>query len=363
MPARPSAPHLTAARVTALLLVLAVLGGLAGFLVDATRPTRWQSDRQALIRVWSIDSLVLSGQTTPVGSTDLAGAVVVVTSSDVLTAAAAALGETGVTARSLAADVTASASDTSDFVQITATGPDAAEADRRAQAVADAFVAVVRQKVLASASQIAALTAGGTTQGQSDIQIRAQAVAALDPVQVYRSDNPERQGTTPSTAAALGAIAGLTLGALLVVLAAFGAPRLRRPADVAASLGLPSLVWSERDDPVTEDGLAADLIRAAGSGSVVVVPARPQDSVAAGEFAAWLQGSRPATTSAGEGVPGHGVVRIESPVAGLAASRPVAAGVGTAVLVTTAGATTETITQAAALLEGWRPVDAVVLVG
>lgn len=376
----PIPPRLSLRRIIVSLLIGAVIGAITAVGLGAATRSSYAADRSVLLRVWDIDALVLTGQTADISTADLSDAATIFTSSDVVDEARATLGDGDVTRSELVASISAAPSSSSNFIDLEVTGPTAAEADRRAQAVSAAFVLVVRTKVLASANQIADATTGTADEVPADIAARAEAIASLDPVQVYTTELTQRSGLSWLSLAGGGAVAGLALVAIVVVLLAFGPARLRRPADVLSVLGLPAATWdADADDDADDDGsdgidggsgnsrehgLTAELLDAARAGVVAICPARPEDVVVAEEFAMWLVAAEPRATPIGRNDnPSHGLVVIDPPASTLAVDRIEGHRVAVAVLVTQAGVACSAITQSAAVLYQWRTIDAVVLVG
>ena len=166
-------------RAVAIMGAMAVLGAFVGLFVGHSQAAVYRASDQALIEVWSVDSLVLTGQSSDLTSDDEADAATIVTSRAVVELAISTLHENGLTADDLRADIAATPSVTSHFVTVSVTGSSAAEASSRLSAVGRAFVHVARNKVLYSATRLAALPESqlGTNAAATAIKTRAALVA------------------------------------------------------------------------------------------------------------------------------------------------------------------------------------------
>jgi capsular polysaccharide biosynthesis protein len=385
--ARPS-PNVL--RAVAIMGVLLVLGALVGLFVGHTQAAVYQASDQALIEVWSVDSLVLTGQSSDLTSDDESDAATIVTSRAVLDVAVANLRENGLTADDLRTDITATPSTTSHFVTIAVTGSSSAQASSRLSAVGKAFVKVARNKVLAAATRLAALPdsqLGSSGSAASTIKTRASLVAkTVQPVVLYPAGAPKRVGAGVTSSVIAGAIVGLALGALLVVALSFSSPKVATAQGAFTQLGLPGLDWRVGSGPVGSDQ-AADLAVIAGADLVAVCAAGPDDEAAAQDVYLWLSehSAQPAgsaqrlgplaTADAATGrVAGRSrsarsdthpatprVIKMRSPASGMAVARPDAADVDALLLVCASGHRTADVERAADALTQWRHIDAIVV--
>lgn len=365
-----------AVRAAALLLLFAVVGTVAGVVIGRSKSATYVVDEQVLIQTWSIDSLVLSGQASDLTAEDQADATTIATSQAVLQNAVASLGEPGLTVADLRRDVTAESSPTSHFLTLQARAASPSQATARVQAVANAFVAVASDTVLASAKRLADLPANqvGVNSTAETIRVRAQLVLeTTKPVVLYPAQNAVKVGVSGSKAGAAGGIVGLAVGALVVVALSFAPPKVLRSADVSSQLALPGLDWVAGREPALSAGLAADLMLQATRGLVVVCPATRSVSGAAEAVARWLSQApahwalerslSPPQLAGRHSEPSTPrVALINPPSSGLAGTRPDANLVRSLVLVAQSGTPTADVERAIATLSRWRDVDAMIVV-
>jgi hypothetical protein len=208
-------------------LIIVGAGAVAGG--GAARPTSfsststvsWNPNFRADLPALN-DSPDSSGQS----PLDVATAAVSVRGDDVMAAAGAA---TGVAVDDLRDDTTVASSAVNDTITITVTGPSADEARTRTGAVANSFVEVSREKVLATlraqATQVAkalesvsGLTAGETADLRSnEALLAAAASSANSPASVVeRATKPVNQDKVARNIA-IGAALGLILGVLVAL--------------------------------------------------------------------------------------------------------------------------------------------------
>jgi capsular polysaccharide biosynthesis protein len=372
-------------RAIAVMGVLLVLGALVGLFVGRAQDPVYRASDQALIEVWSVDSLVLTGQSSDLTSDDEADAATIVTSRAVLDQAVSALRENGLTADDLRTAITATPSLTSHFVTLSVTGSSSTEASRRLNAVGQSFVKVARTKVLASATRLAALPKAelGTSSAAAAIKARAALVSrTAQPIVLYPAGAPKRVGSGVASSTIAGAIVGLALGALLVVALSFSPPKVTTAANAFTQLGLPGFAWRVGVGPEGPDQVA-DLTVIAGANLVAVCAAGPDDEPAAQEVCDWLTSHSTPTPDSGPKlvaadstarVAGRArsarveaqraaprVVRLRSPESGMAVVRPDADDVDALLLVCSSGHRTADLERAADALTQWRRIDALVV--
>jgi capsular polysaccharide biosynthesis protein len=110
-----------------LVLVLTLLGAGAGFALETARGVQFQARTEVLVRFWSVESFLLTGQSSTVTSADVSDAATLAGSRDVLTRAADDLDD-GRDAVDLSSAVSVAPSSASNAVTIVATAGDAATA-------------------------------------------------------------------------------------------------------------------------------------------------------------------------------------------------------------------------------------------
>ena len=334
-----------------LLTVLLVLGAGAGVAVEFTRGEQWRSSTDALVRTWSVDSLLLSGATTDVGTSDQADAAVVAVSQEVLGRAAADLDD-GRAGQAQSEDVTATPVASSHIVTITATGRTAAEAETTSEAVAEAFAGYVRTTLTDAAAGLLATEAGQNT---PEIQVRAQLLSStLQPVEVFRTAQPTQTSPSVQTPIALGVV-GLALGALVLLGLSMLRPAVTSARDAQRQVGLPAAAFDGERGPDTAR-LIARLRETRPEGKLLFAPISAEAEKTGVELVEWIR-SRSGDEAAS---------RIElapEPTGAVLADRPAAGEVAALILVVPAGTPRSDLTDGVALLAPWRAPDAVVVVG
>lgn len=343
----PAASPRTGAMLMGLLLLLGVLTGIV---VELVRPPLWQASTDTLIRTWSVDSLLLTGQPTPVETADQADAAVVAVSQTVLERAAEQLGEPDWVA--LSQRVTAEPVPTSHFVTITATGPDEDSAVRTSETVATAFAEVLRDNLTDAAEGLRSTQVGD---GDPEIQLRVQLLTwTLQPVQVYRTTEPEQLTPSIRTPIALGVV-GLAVGALLLLAATLLRPTVGSARDAQRLLSLPAAPFERPGGSPETARLVARLLEANPTGDLYVAPVTADAEKAGVELVEWIRERRG---------PDYGTTRVQlipEPTGAVLGAKPKRGDVAAMLLVVPAGTPRQDVTDAAALLAWWRATDAVVV--
>jgi capsular polysaccharide biosynthesis protein len=332
--------------------VLLVVGAVLGFALDRIRPAEWSASSDVLIRTWSVDSLLLTGQPATLTTADQADAATVAVSEPVLTRALRTLGSTD-DWHELATTVTASPQASSHVVTITATGPDAATATARADAVANAFAAI-RKEQLDQAAR--GLVASPTGAADESLRTRSQLlISSTQPVEVFRTAVPQ-QVSPSSTAPAAGGVVGLAVGALLVLGLSLGRPAVNGPRDAQRATGLPALDFDTGAESLdTGAGIARMLTQFdedGRRGAVLLCPVGAEAEKAAELVADWARRRGYGTTPA-EVLP--------EPTTAVLRTRPKSVQVMTLLLVAPQGTSREALRDAVDLLDRWRRADAVVV--
>lgn len=332
-----------------LLTVLLVLGVGAGTVVELVRAPQWEASTDALIRTWSVESLLLTGQPTPVETEDQADAAVVAVSQTVLTRATEALGD-GDDWADLAERVTAVPVPTSHFVTITATGPDELAAARTSEAVATAFAQVMRENLTAAAEGLTSTQIG---EGDPDIRLRTQLLTwTLQPIQVFRTTQPAQLTPTVQTPIALG-IVGLAIGGLVILAMTLLRPSVASARDAQRLLSLPAVGFGPGGTPDTAR-LIARLLEAHPKGSLLVAPVTADAEKRGEQVVEWIR-ERLDDTAAGR------VSLVPEPSGAVLATKPRRGEVAALVLVVPEGTPRQDVSDAEALLSTWHAVDAVVV--
>lgn len=341
----------TTPRMGALLMgALLLFGVVTGVLIEQLRPPLWQASTDTLIRTWSVDSLLLTGQPTPVETADQADAAVVAVSQTVLERAAERLGAPDWVA--LSRRVTAEPVPTSHFVTITATGPDEQSAVLTSETVATAFAEVLRENLTDAAEGLRSTQIGD---GDPAIQLRVQLLTwTLQPVQVYRTTEPEQLTPSLQTPLALGVV-GLAIGALVVLAATLLRPTVGSARDAQRLLSLPSAPFTRPGGSPETARLVARLLEANPTGDLYVAPVTADAEKASIELVEWIRERRG---------PDFGTTRVQlipEPTGAVLGAKPKRSDVAAMLLVVPTGTPRQDVTDAAALLAWWRATDAVVV--
>ncbi len=403
----PFVPRSTSWRAAAMCIALAIVGGAVGLLVSATAAASYRTSEPVLIQTWSVDALILGNQNTALTSQDVADAAVVATSERVLTQAVTLLGEPGLTPTDLQGNVSASASQTNHFITIEAIGSTRGQSAARLAAVANAFSAASREKVLGPAQRLVdapANVSGATVSAEA--RLRAEVILdTIQPVTLYSAGVPEKTGSSPAVNTVAGAVVGLAVGALIVILFSFAPPRAQSASGTSRQLNTPSMDWDSGHGPTSNSALSVELKLLAANGLVVLCPLDDSNYDDAENVRLWLErpdlaiadhpqpserdrnsrevrsseshvGHRPIPASASTGIDssasmgtahdgshstGTGFVTVAPAGSGLAASRPAAELVSALVVVGTAGRHVDEVRRGMDSLSVWRRVDAVVL--
>ncbi|MFP5021575.1 YveK family protein [Pseudonocardia phyllosphaerae] len=345
-------PVMTVRRAAVLMGTLFLVGLLAGLVVDQLRPASWKAGTDVLVRTWSTDSLLLTGQPAELTTADQADAATVAVSEPVLTRAAATLGA-GMDWHELTTTVTAEPVPSSHLVRITATGTDERTAAARADAVAAAFADLRKEQLDAAAAGLVRTPAGATS---ADVRLRSQLlIGATRPLEVFRTAVPEQ--TSPGvTLPASAAIVGLGVGALVVLALTTLRPALGTGRDAQRAGALPGVDF----DPA-RSGVDAgeELARMLGTlvddgrrGALHVMPIVPAADKDASAVVEWVH-----ERGYGSAAP----VLLPEPTAAVLRPRPLSNAVLALALVVPAGTSREQLRDALRLLRPWRAADVVVV--
>lgn len=335
-------------RTSAVLLgLLAVIGVAAGVVVNLLRPPQWQASTDALVRTWSIDSLLISGEATPVSTEDQVDAATVATSQQVLGVAATTLAD-GRTWMDLSKGVTATPAVASHFVTITATGRDAASAQATSEAVAAAFSNVTRQNLVTAAAGLTS-TADGSKDPQ--LVLRAQVLTrSLQPIQVYHDSQPKQLAPNVQTPIALG-IVGLAIGGLALIVLFLARPSISAARDAQRATALPSVDFRP-EDGASVARLVARLSESRPDGTLMFCPVDAASEKAGLQLVEWVRERRPEQ---------HQVLLLPEPTGAVLSPKPRGGRVTALVVVAPQGTPREELRDAISLLAAWRDVDAVVV--
>lgn len=335
--------------VAALLIVgLTVIGAAAGWAVGQVRGPEYQVRTDVLVRFWSIESYLLTGQASTVSSLDVADAATLAQSRGVLGDAAARLDD-GRTAGDLAATVTVTPQATANAVAIVATAPTAGAAQRTSEAVAAAMIAAVRQRITDTATSLTDAT--GDVTGQ--LQQRAQALtASVQPLEA--GGGPQQTSPTAKIPVAL-AIVGLAVGTLLVIALVFGRPVLNRARDAQRLLEVPAVDFAPGASSPNAARLLRRLLDDRPEGSVLVVPVDADGEKAARRFLDW------AVAHTGSAAEAARLVLAPEVGGAVLRPRPTPQQVAAVLLLAPAGTARRDLTDATGLLRSWHAPDAVVV--
>ena len=351
---RPTQPRTTRGtrRIAALLVIgLTLLGAGAGWAVEAARGPQYEVRTDVLVRFWSIESYLLTGQGNTVSQLDVADAATLAQSRGVLEEAAEQLAD-GRTAADLSRSVTVTPQLTSNSVTILATDADEGTARATSEAVAVAMIASVRERISDTANSLTGSASGDVT---TQLEQRAQALTlSVQPLEALGSSEPEQTSPSGKTPIAL-AIVGLAAGTLLVIALVFGRPVVARARDAQRLLELPAVDFGRDLNSPHAARMVRRLLEDRPVGSLLVVPVEVDGEKAARQFVDWAAAH---TTDAAE------AARIVlSPEVDGTVLRPRAHQdqVAAVLLVVPAGTVRRDLTDAAGLLAAWRAPDAVVV--
>jgi|1186.fasta_scaffold33606_2 capsular polysaccharide biosynthesis protein len=334
-----------------LIAVLTVAGGAGGWLAGRMQGPQYQATTQVLVQFWSINSFLLTGQGDTVGSSDVADAAALATSTDVLDAAARRLDD-GRTGAELAGDVTATPGVTSHAVSIVATATTAADARTASAEVAAAMIESLDQRISDTAEGVAGT---GDSTFAALVQQRAQVLtSSVKPLQALATGEPQQTAPTMKTPVAL-AMVGLAAAVLILVALTFARPVVGRAREVQRLVELPAVPFAEPLGGAEASGLVRRLFDTRTTGSIVVVPVDAAAEKSARAFAEWM---RARTRDAAEAAR---IVSTPDPAGTVLAPRPAGDALGAVVLVAPRGTPRRALTDAVALLSTWRSADAVVV--
>jgi capsular polysaccharide biosynthesis protein len=352
--------RILASRFLAVLLVavFTVGGAVAGWAVEQAKGPQFQASTDVLVRFWSVESFMLSGQSTQVTSADVADAATLASSRDVLDRAAAELHD-GQTGHDLAADVVVTPSATSNAVSITATATDAGTAKRTSAAVAAAMIAALKDRITASSQGLTGVDSDLSTQLQQRADVLNTSVRPL--VALATSDAQQTAPTTKSLIAF--AIVGLAAGTLLVVGVRFARPTIDEARVAQRLVGRPAVPFRLSSGSPETYRLVRRLLDDRTRGSILFVPVDGAAEKAAAAVADWAR-TRSADWDHTRGADDQEAGRIVSgaePALTVLAPRPGTDQVAAVLLVVPRGTPRRAVSDAVTLLSSWRPADAVVV--
>lgn len=228
-------------KLAAVLLVgLAVLGAVAGFVIDRVRGPQFEASSVVQVQATpnSALAILIGGNAEPVNPGDMVDVTNLATTSTVLDAAAKQLSDAGTptSAADLSAAVSAEAVAASHLVTITATTAEATRSQDYARAVADALAAEQQRQVAATLRAVPAATeaAGDSQSSGTDsaaaIRVRAGLLNGnLVPIKRVSDDRATQTVPGNTLPLALGVV-GLAAGALITIGLSLGRRRGAEPA-------------------------------------------------------------------------------------------------------------------------------------
>lgn len=331
-----------------LVLLFTVVGAAGGWAVEHAKGPKFQASTDVLVRFWSVESFLLSDQSTPVSSSDVVDAATLADSPDVLNAAAAALHD-GRTGNDLVRSVSVVPASASNDVNITATASDPETARRTSAAVAQAMIAALDDRIQASIRGLP-----GGTEFQSGVFQRAEVLTrSVRPLIALATSQPTQ--TAPTTKSLIAfAIVGMAAGTLLVVGARFAQPTLQEARVAQRLTQRPAVPFAPKTGSPEAGRLMRRLLDERPRGSVLIVPVSADSEKAAAAFADWARGQ---TSNAREA---ERIVTRPEPASAVLAPRPKGIEVAAVLLVTPRGTARRTLSDAMSLMAPWRPADAVV---
>ena len=372
----PDLARLGTARAGGIIVVtLVVLGVVAGVIWNVVLGPRWTATTDVLIRLSSVDTLLLTGSPDSANSTDQIDDASLATSQDTLNEVISQL-HVGGGLLQLQKDVNATPQGSSHVIVISATEPDPVTAQRIADAVAGDFVAAARQRLAVLAASLqpsggapmpsvaaapngtaaamnSAATNSAVASANAEVLARAQLVAkTMQPWQVYRDQLPSRESPV-RVPAALG-IVGLAAGALVILALSFLGLRVDRPRDAQRLLEIPAVPYDRSGGSAAAARLVQAVLRAHPAGKLLICPVDPDAELAAVRFAGWVR-----EHGQGEQDSPREVELVPEPATAVVGPRPAAPGIAGLLLVVPRGTARHVVADAAALLNTWRPADAV----
>jgi hypothetical protein len=344
---------LSAPRWVAALLVAgpALLGVGAGWAVEHARGERFEASTDVLVRFWSVESFLLTGQSSPVNSADVADAATLAASRDVLDLAADRLAD-GRDGAELSGAVTVVPQATSNAVTITATAGDADTARTTSSAVAAAMIRALQNRIAAST---AGLT--GTENGEFGVLLgqRSQVLTrSVQPLIALETSEPQQTAPTSTALVAFG-IVGLAAGTLLLIGVRFARPTVEEPRMAQRIVERPAVAFGQQAGSPDAARLMRRLLDDRPRGSILVVPVDAEAEKVAQQFADW---TRERSRDADEAVR---IVAVTDPAGAVLAPRPGPGAVAAVLLVVPRGTTRRALADAVSLLAPWQAADAVVV--
>jgi len=346
-----NARRVLSSRWSAALLVggLALLGVGAGWAVEHARGTEYEASTDVLVRFWSVESFLLTGQSSPVSSADVADAATLAGSRNVLDKAA-----TRLPGHRTGADLNVSVvpQATSNALSIVATAADAETARQTSEAVADAMIDALQDRITASAE-------GMSDQDGSEFSLlleqRARVLTrSVQPLIALATNEPKQTAPTTALLAAFG-IVGLAAGTLLAIGLRFARPTVEAARVAQRLVERPAVAFARDSGSPDAARLVRRLLDDRPRGSILVVPVDADAEKPAREFAEW---TRERSRDDDEAVR---IVSVAEPAGAVLAPRPGDAAVAAVLLVVPRGTSRRTLSDAVTLLAPWRPADAVVV--
>jgi capsular polysaccharide biosynthesis protein len=347
----PELARLGTARASVIIIAsLVALGVVAGVLWNVAQGPRWTATTDILIRLSSLDGLLLTGNTDSVSISDQIDDSSLATSQDTLTQVVRQLNLHDGLAQ-LQKNVNATPQGSSHVIVISATQPDPVTAQRISDAVAATFAASTQKRLAALGTSIA--TAAGPPNTDTEVLARAQWIArSVQPLQVYHDELPTRE--SPARVPMALGIVGLAAGALLVLALSFLGLRVDRPRDAQRLLALPAVPYDRSRGGAEAARLVQAILREHPAGKLLVCPVNQDAELAAVRFAGWLR-----EYGQGDAASPREVQLVPEPTSAVVGARPVSEEAAGLLLVVPRGTSGQVVTDAAALLSTWRSPDAV----
>jgi capsular polysaccharide biosynthesis protein len=360
----PDLARFGTARAGAVIIVsLVVLGVIAGVIWNVVQGPRWTATTNVLIRLSSVDTLLLTGNVDSSNSTDQMDDAFLSTSQDILGEVIRQLHPVGGLLQ-LQKDVNATPQGSSHVIVISATEPDPVTAQRISDTVANTFVAAVRTRLTTLAASLqptavpavpvtAAIASPALTSADADVLARARLIAStVQPLQVFHDQLPSQQ--PPARVPAALGIVGLAAGALVVLALSLLGLRVDRPRDAQRLLEVPAVPYDRSDGSAAAARLVQAVLRAHPVGTLLICPVDPEAELAAVRFAGWVR-----EHGQGEQDSPREVRLVPEPASAVVGARPPAQDTAGLLLVVPRGTSRHVLADAAALLNTWRRVDAV----
>lgn len=357
----------TAKGAAAIMITLALVGALLGFLVNLIQPPKWSATTSVMIKVGQQDRYALNGDWSDPSYEQQIDLGSIATNQDALIAVARQLNLPDSLA-DLQKNTGAYPKGNSHVLVFSATQADPELAQRVADALATNFVESSQRNLEALLQSLPPEPAkpieddhpAGTPAvpppppgPDPDIVARAALLTnTIKPLQVFHDDLPNRP--SPARTPAALAVVGLAAGALVVLALTFLGQRVDRPRDAQRLLSLPAVNYDRSGNCPDVERLVTAMIRAQPRSELLVCPVDPDSELAAVRFAGWVR-------KQGEGKDDRIVRLVPDPTSAVVGARPAEGSVAGLLVVVPRGTPRQAVSDSIELLRTWVPASGVVV--